>query len=200
MARTFVDDSYNYFDDNLTISSIKNKGLNIGEKVITTIRGALGVLNTPNSVLESYRTNLIKLRGLKNQLTMVRGTEVINNINAQITLLQRQIFNLENKFIGFFRDKQGAKNVINAVTSNPDLAITDNYVAMNFLNNVSNQSPNVVTPVPVVEIGYEQPLPAQQEPTQQGTEVVDKTIQSKKDNTLLYVGIGVIAVLLLTRK
>lgn len=202
MARTFVDDTYSYFGEDYTLTSGKKpKPFNIGERVRKAFKG--GLKRSPKDTLELFRTRLIQLRGLKSKLTMIRGVDVVNSTNRQIDSVQKSIFDLENQFIAFYSDKQGAKAVINSIAQNPDLSISDNIVAQNFLNQMT--SPNVVTPVPVVGGGgvpyYEEPLPSTQEPSnEQGSEVVDKTVEPKKDNTILYLGIGIIAVLLLTRK
>jgi len=204
MAMTFVDDEFSYFDDVNTISSIKNKPrFSIGERVGKIVKNALNT-SSPTRILELYRTRLIQLKELKNKLTLIRGVDVVNKTNEQISNVQKSLFTLENQFVSMYADKQGAKAVINSITENPDLTISQNQVAQNFLN--QKTSPSLVTPVPTGVIygggiGYEAPSDAPEVKNEvQGSEVVDKTIEPKKDNTILYLGIGIIAVLLLTRK
>jgi len=210
MARTFVDDTYSYFDKDIDLRrGARPKSFGLGESIKKTFKGALK--RSPKDILELFRKRLIQLRDLRTKLTMIRGVDVVNSTNRQIDSVQKSIFDLENQFIAFYSDKQGAKAVINSIAQNPDLSISDNLVAQNFLNQMT--SPNVVTPVAtgviygtmggygggVPSYGGEAIVDATQE-QQQGSEVIDKTIQPKKDNTMLYLGIGIIAVLILTRK
>jgi hypothetical protein len=208
---TFVDDTYSYFEKDIDLRrGTRPKSFGLGERIKKTFKGA--IKRSPKDTLELFRTRLIQLRDLRTKLTMIRGVDVVNSTNRQIDSVQKSIFDLENQFIAFYSDKQGAKAVINSIAQNPDLSISDNLVAQNFLNQMT--IPNVVTPVPTGVIygtmvgGYGGGIPsyggegivdATQE-QQQGSEVVDKTVEPKKDNTILYLGIGIIAVILLTRK
>lgn len=167
--------------------------------------------------LQNYVQLLARKKQLQEQLKVMRNQQEVQKVQSEISSLEQQIKMLQamNK-ISLQKRVEGAvpTEIIQAVMVSSIPAsgvINDNYID-EISNSVSDSSVvEIPTNIPSDNgsgggggIGYEQPsepLPSQQEP-QQGSEVVDNTTVDlpKKDNTILYLGIGIIAVLLLTRK
>ena len=165
--------------------------------------------------LQNYTMLLARKKQLQEQLKVMRNQQEVQKVQSEITSLEQQIKMLqaENQ-ISLQRKVEGAvpTEIIRAVmvSSLPtNGVINDNYID-EISNSVSDTSVvEIPTNIPSDNIGgggggigYEQPsepLPSQQD-LQQGSEVGDKPVEPKKDNTMLYLGIGIIAVLLLTRK
>jgi hypothetical protein len=168
--------------------------------------------------LQNYLQLLSRKKQLQDQLKVMRNQQEVQKVQSEISLLESQIKQLQTEnTISLQRKVEGAvpTEIIQAVmvSSIPTSGVANDSYIEEISNSVSDSSvEEIPTNIPSDNestssgrndgIGDGTQLPQQEVLTEQTSEAVDKTMTDlpKKNNTLLYLGIGVIAVLLLTRK